>query len=82
VKAVPTPQSVESFCPEVTHIGKSIAIKSEVSGSEDVYVAGELEGSVELLDGTLTVVPDGRIRANVQAGSIVGWTEICTALSA
>jgi cytoskeletal protein CcmA (bactofilin family) len=32
---------------------------------------GELEGSVELLDGGLTVGPDGRIRANVQARNIV-----------
>jgi cytoskeletal protein CcmA (bactofilin family) len=71
VQTVPTPQSVESFCPEVARIGKSIVIKGEVSGSEDVYVAGELEGSVELLDGSLTVGPDGRIRANVQARGIV-----------
>ena len=61
----------ESFHPEATHIGKSIVIKGEVSGSENVYVDGELKGSVALLDGDLTVGPDGRIRANVQARSIV-----------
>jgi cytoskeletal protein CcmA (bactofilin family) len=61
----------ESFYPEATHIGKSIVIKGEVSGSENVYVAGELEGSVELLEGDLTVGPDGRIHANAQARSIV-----------
>ena len=61
----------ESLCPEATHIGKSIVIKGGVSGSEDVYVAGELEGSVELIEGNLTVGPDGRIRGNVQAPSIV-----------
>jgi cytoskeletal protein CcmA (bactofilin family) len=61
----------ESFYPEATHIGKSIVIKGEVSGSENVYVAGELEGSVELLEGDLTVGPDGCIHANAQARSIV-----------
>jgi len=61
----------ESFYPEATHIGKSIVIKGEVSGSENVYLAGELEGSVELLEGDLTVGPDGRIRANMRARSIV-----------
>ena len=71
VQPVPTSQSVESFCPEVTHIGKFIVIKGEVSGSENVYLAGELEGSVELLEGDLTVGPDGRIRANMRARSIV-----------
>ena len=34
-------------------------------------MAGELEGSVELLEGDLTVGPDGRIHANAQARSIV-----------
>jgi cytoskeletal protein CcmA (bactofilin family) len=57
--------------PEATYIGKSIVIKGEVSGSGNVYVAGELEGIVELLEGNLTVGPEGRIRANVQAHSIV-----------
>ena len=71
VRTVLTPQSVESFRPDVTHIGKSIVIKGEVSGSENVYLNGELEGSVELLDGSLTVGPDGRVRANLQARNIV-----------
>ena len=71
VQAVLALQSVESFCPDVTHIGKSIVIKGNVSGSGDVYLAGELEGSVELRDGSLTVGPEGCIRANLQARSIV-----------
>ena len=61
----------ENLCPEATHIGKSIVIKGEVFGSENVYVAGELEGSIELPEGDLTVGPEGRIRANVQARSIM-----------
>src|SRR5713101_4740882 len=71
VQTVPTPQSVESFCHEATYIGKSIVIKGEVSGSENVYLDGELEGSVDLLDGSLTVGPDARIRANLRARRIV-----------
>ena len=64
-------QSVESFRPDITHIGKSIVIKGDVSGSGDIYLDGELEGSVELLEANLTVGPDGHIGANVQARSIV-----------
>jgi cytoskeletal protein CcmA (bactofilin family) len=70
-----TPKDENKPCgsshPEATHIGKSIVIRGEVSGSENVYLAGELEGSVELLEGDLTVGPDGRIRANMRARSIV-----------
>jgi len=64
-------QSVESLVTDVTHIGKSIVIKGDVSGGGNVYLDGELEGSVELLDGALTVGSEGRIRANLQARSIV-----------
>jgi cytoskeletal protein CcmA (bactofilin family) len=71
VQTVLTLQVIESFCPDVTHIGKSILIKGELSGSESVYLNGELEGSVELRDGSLTVGPNGRIRANVEARNIV-----------
>ena len=71
VQPVLTLQVVESFCPDVTHIGKSILIRGELSGSESVYLNGELEGSVELRDSSLTVGPNGHIRANVEARNIV-----------
>jgi cytoskeletal protein CcmA (bactofilin family) len=71
VQTVPQLQLVESFRTDVTHIGKSIVIKGDVSGSRDVYWDGELEGSVELLDGSLTVGSGGCVRANLQARSIV-----------
>ena len=71
VQAVPSLQSVESFLPDITHIGESIVIKGDVSGGGDVYLDGEVEGSVELPDASLTVGSGGRIRANLQARSIV-----------
>ena len=71
VQAVPRLQSVDSFRPDVTHIGESIVIKGDVSGSGNVFLDGELEGSVELPDSSLTVGSDGRIRANLLARSIV-----------
>lgn len=67
----PRLQSVGSLAPDATHIGRLIVIKGDVSGSGNVYLDGELEGSVELLDSALTVGPGGRIRANLQARSIV-----------
>ena len=71
VQTIPRLQSVESFRPDVTHIGKSIVIKGDVSGSGNVFLDGELEGSVELPDSSLAVGSDGRIRANLLARSIV-----------
>jgi cytoskeletal protein CcmA (bactofilin family) len=56
---------------DVAHIGKSVLVKGELSGSEDLYVDGEVEGSIELHDHNLTVGPNGRIRANVNAKEVV-----------
>jgi cytoskeletal protein CcmA (bactofilin family) len=69
LQAVPGLQSVESSDPDVTRIGKSVVIKGDISGGGSLYLDGELEGNVEL-NGSLTVGPEGRVRANLQAPSI------------
>lgn len=53
------------------HIGKSVVVKGEISGSEDLYVDGEVRGSIELRDHALTVGPNGKVDANVTAREIV-----------
>jgi cytoskeletal protein CcmA (bactofilin family) len=49
------------------HIGKSVIIKGQLSGSEDLYLDGEVEGTVDLPGHTLTVGPSARVRANISA---------------
>jgi len=56
---------------EVAHIGKSVVIKGELSGSEDLYLDGEVEGTIELQRNALTVGPNGRIRAHVNAREVI-----------
>jgi cytoskeletal protein CcmA (bactofilin family) len=53
------------------HIGKSVFIKGELSGSEDLYVDGNVEGKIELRDYRLTVGPNGKVKADVIAKSVV-----------
>lgn len=56
---------------DVAHIGKSVVVKGELSGSEDLYLDGEVEGSIELRSHSLTVGPNGRVRANINAKDVV-----------
>jgi cytoskeletal protein CcmA (bactofilin family) len=56
---------------EVAHIGKSVKVKGELSGSEDLYFDGEAEGSIDLHEHTLTIGPNGRIRATLAAREII-----------
>ena len=53
------------------HIGKSVVVKGELSGSEDLYLDGEVEGTIELRDHTLVVGPNGRIRAHISAREVI-----------
>lgn len=64
------PKSLDNFRADVAHIGKSVLIKGELSGSEDLYLDGEVEGNIELRDHSLTVGPNGRVRANVHAKDV------------
>jgi len=61
---------------EVAHIGKSVVVKGELSGSEDLYLDGEVEGSIELRNNSLTVGPHGRIRANIQAREVIVFGKV------
>jgi cytoskeletal protein CcmA (bactofilin family) len=56
---------------EFAHVGKSVAIKGEVSGSEDLYIDGRVEGAIDLQGGSLTVGPNGQVRANVNAKTVI-----------
>jgi cytoskeletal protein CcmA (bactofilin family) len=56
---------------EFAHIGKSVIIKGELSGSEDLYVDGQVEGSIELSGNKLIIGPHGQVRANVNAKGVI-----------
>lgn len=55
---------------EFAHIGKSVCIKGELSGSEDIYLDGEVEGTIQLVGNSITVGPNGKVKANVTARNV------------
>ena len=65
------PKAIDNYRADVAHIGKSVLVKGELSGSEDLYLDGEVEGSIELRGHSLIIGPNGRIRAHVNARDIV-----------
>jgi cytoskeletal protein CcmA (bactofilin family) len=56
---------------ELATIGKSVVIKGDLSGSEDLYIDGQVEGSIDLRHHSLTVGPNGRVKAGISAKSII-----------
>jgi cytoskeletal protein CcmA (bactofilin family) len=62
----------------VVHIGKSVCVKGEISGDEDLTIEGKVEGKIDLKNHNLVIGTNAKIRAEVAAknvqiiGSVVG----------
>jgi len=67
---------------ELATIGKSVVIKGELSGSEDLYIDGQVEGSIDLRDHSVTVGPSGNVKAGISAKSIVVQGKVDGSLTA
>ncbi len=66
-----TPKAPETARGETTLIGTSIVIKGELSCGEDLYVDDQVEGLIDPKGNRLTVGPNGRVKANVNASAVV-----------
>ena len=56
---------------DFAHIGKSVVIKGELSGSEDLYIDGTVEGTIQLQGNNLVIGPNGQVHADVSAKVVV-----------
>ena len=52
-------------------IGKAVKIAGNIYSREDLYVDGELEGTVEALEHKLTIGPNGTVKAAIKAREVV-----------
>jgi len=63
--SVPVPAGIPG------HLSKSLVIKGEITGREDLFIDGVVEGKIKIDDGVVTVGPNGRVDAEVFAREIV-----------
>ena len=61
---------------DIVNIGKSVVIKGELNGSEDLTIEGQVEGTIQLREHVLTIGPNGRIKAQVFAKSVIVLGEV------
>lgn len=52
-------------------IGKSIVIRGEVKGSEDLVIDGRVEGTVQLAENRLTIGPNANVAADLSARDVL-----------
>jgi len=63
----PTTRSSPSTTPNRAVIGAGITIRGDVVGAEDLVLQGEVDGSVDLKDHSLTIGPQGKVLAHISA---------------
>jgi len=52
-------------------ISQVIRIKGEITGKEDLFIDGTLEGKLDLGNASVTVGPNGKVKADVSAREVV-----------
>jgi cytoskeletal protein CcmA (bactofilin family) len=75
-EAIPLPtipsRSAEPEIPRgVATIGKSVTIKGQIFAREDLFVDGEINGTLEAQEHRITVGPNGKVEAGIKAREIV-----------
>ncbi len=55
----------------LARIGKTVVIRGEVKGSEDLVVDGHVEGTISLSESRLTIGPNANIAADLSAKDIL-----------
>jgi len=60
----------------IVNIGQSICIRGELTGNEDLTIEGKIEGKIELKEHNLTIGPNGRIQAEIDAKIVIVEGEV------
>ena len=72
----PRPEPAHQLEKDNVNIGKSVVIKGELNGSEDLTIEGHVEGTIQLKEHVLTIGPNGRIKAQVFAKAVIVLGEV------
>jgi cytoskeletal protein CcmA (bactofilin family) len=70
----PAPLPVSS--PQEGCLTRSLVIEGEITGQDDLLIDGEVRGKIRLHGGKLTIGPDGRVAAEIEAREVVVRGEV------
>jgi cytoskeletal protein CcmA (bactofilin family) len=77
IKKEPTPVSSTPFRTPDTDarnaatIGKAVKIIGQIFTKEDLYVDGDVEGTIESQENKVTIGPNGRVQASIRAREVI-----------
>ncbi len=67
----PLPRPAPHPSGEAARVGASLSFKGELVGKEDLLIDGEVSGTIELGSAQLTIGPEGRVEADINAREVV-----------
>src|SRR4026208_607860 len=70
------PETTRHMEKDIVNSGKSVVIKGELNGSEDLTIEGHVEGTIQLREHVLTIGPNGKIKAQVFAKAVIVLGEV------
>ncbi len=54
-----------------TIVGKSVTIRGEITGSEELYLDGKVDGKITLTENRLTIGPNAQVHAELHVHDLV-----------
>ena len=69
-QAPAAPSAYSALSPEPAILTRGIRIRGELTGKADLFIDGDMEGSIHLGDSRLTVGPSGHVKADIEAREI------------
>lgn len=54
-----------------TVLGKSVTIRGEITGSEELYVDGTINGTITLTESRLTIGPNAQVQAELHVHDLI-----------
>jgi cytoskeletal protein CcmA (bactofilin family) len=69
--AASKPKLGDASEPKMAQFGRSISVKGEITGSEDLTIDGQVDGRISLPNHTLTVGPNATICADIVAKTVM-----------
>ena len=81
-KTASKPKLGDSNEPKTAQFGRSICVKGEITGSEDLTVDGQVDGRIDLPNHVLTVGPNATVCADITAKSVMIFGTILGSITA
>jgi cytoskeletal protein CcmA (bactofilin family) len=67
---------------DAAKLGKTVVIKGELTGSENLTISGRVEGRIDLPDHLLTIEPNAIVEADIVAKTVIAFGSVVGGVTA